>query len=281
MKKLDTVAILGVGLIGGSIGLALRQRNLARTVVGIGRSPASLRVARRVGAVSTTTTDLERGVAEADLVVICTPVEMIVEQVHQVAKACRRETLITDVGSTKAEIITSLEGTLPENVRFIGSHPLAGGERAGPGEARVDLLEGRTVIITPTKTSPAVDCRELADFWMALGANVISMTPAKHDQAVAEISHLPHLVASALAAATPEKSLSLASSGFEDTTRVAAGDADLWTQIFMSNQAPVLNALERLETSLSRFRKAIESRDTRALKRMLTTAKRKRDVVGS
>lgn len=281
MKKLDTVAILGVGLIGGSIGLALRQRNLARTVVGIGRSPASLRVARRVGAVSSTTTDLERGVAEADLVVVCTPVERIVEHVQQVAKACRREALITDVGSTKSEIIAQLDGELPKNVRFIGSHPMAGGERAGPKEARVDLLEGRTVVITPTKSSPAVDCRELADFWMALGANVISMSPAKHDQAVADISHLPHLMASALAAATPEKSLSLASSGFEDTTRVAAGDAELWTQIFMSNQAPVLKALERLETSLSRFRKAIESRDTRALKRMLTTAKRKRDVVGS
>lgn len=281
MKKLDTVAILGVGLIGGSIGLALRQRNLAQNVVGIGRSPASLRVARRVGAVSSTTTDVARGVADADLVVICTPVELIVEHVKQVARACQRQVLITDVGSTKSEIVEKLDGELPEHARFIGSHPLAGGERTGAAEARVDLLEGRPVVITPTKSSPAADCRELADFWQALGANVISMTPAKHDRAVADISHLPHLMASALVAATPNKSLSLASSGFEDTTRVAAGDVDLWTQIFFSNQAPVLEALERLEISLSRFREAIEGRDSRALKRLLTTAKRKRDVVGS
>ncbi len=281
MRKLDTVAILGVGLIGGSIGLALRHRNLARTVVGIGRSQASLRVARRVGAVSTTTTDIARGVADAELVVICTPVERIVEHVHEVARACHRKALVTDVGSTKSEIIANLAGTLPKTVRFIGSHPLAGGEQAGPAKARVDLFEDRMVVITPTKASPTVDCRQLIDFWTALGARVVSMTPRMHDRTVAGISHLPHLLASALAAATPEKSLSLAATGFEDTTRVAAGDPDLWTQIFLSNQAPVLEALARLEISLEQFRTAIENRDTRTLKRLLTTAKRKRDAVGS
>ncbi len=281
MRKLDKVAILGVGLIGGSIGLALRHRNLARTVVGIGRSPASLRVARRVGAVSITTTDIARGVADAQLVVVCTPVAHIAEHVQEIARACRRETLVTDVGSTKSEIIAGLEGKLPETVRFVGSHPLAGGEHAGAAKARVDLFEDRLVVITPTKKSPTADCRELADFWTALGARVISMTPRKHDRAVAAISHLPHLMASALAAATPEKSLPLAATGFEDTTRIAAGDPELWTQIFLSNQAPVLEALARMEISLKRFRSAIENQDARALKRVLTTAKRKRDVVGS
>lgn len=281
MRKLDTVAILGVGLIGGSIGLALRHRNLARCVVGVGRSPVSLRLARRVGAVSTTTTDIARGVAEAELVVVCTPVDRIVDHVLDVAQACRRDALVTDVGSTKSEIVASLKGRLPNSVRFIGSHPLAGGERAGVGSASVDLFENRLVVVTPTRESKKLDCQTLAEFWTALGANVVSMTPRKHDQSVASISHLPHLLASALAAATPEKSLSLAATGFQDTTRVAAGDPDLWTQIFLSNQAPVLEALGRLEISLGRFRTAIDNRDTRALKRMLTTAKRKRDVVGS
>ena len=281
MRKWDTVAIVGVGLIGGSIGLALRERRLARHVVGIGRRPASLRVAKKVGAVDATTTSLTKGVAKAELVVVCTPVEQIVEQVQAAAKACPTGTLITDAGSTKAEIVSRLNGSLARGVRFVGSHPLAGSEKTGPGVATPHLFEGRVVVLTPAKPTAPEDIQSVSGFWSSLGAKVVLKSPDEHDRALACTSHLPHLIASALAAATPRECLSLTATGWLDTTRIAAADPDLWTQIFSTNRDNLLESLEKFERVLASLRLAVERGDRRKLRKILTDAKQHRDAVGS
>src|SRR5712691_9359039 len=147
------VAIVGVGLIGGSIGLALRERKLTKRVVGIGHRAASLRKAKRIGAVSETTMRIKRGVADADLVVVATPIAQIVDQVREASVASRPGTLITDAGSTKATIVASLDGQLSDGIRFVGSLPLAGSEKSGPAAATADLFVGRVVVVTPCPTT--------------------------------------------------------------------------------------------------------------------------------
>lgn len=281
MQRWNTVAIVGVGLIGGSIGLALRKRGLAERVVGVGRRPESLRVAKRIGAVDATTTRLSSGVENAELVVVCTPVEQIVDQVREAAESCAEKGLITDAGSTKGSIVSRLNGSLPRGVRFVGSHPLAGSEKSGPSTANAMLFEGRTVVITPTAASQRQDVRKLAQFWKSLGAKTVECTAEEHDAALAATSHLPHLLASALAAATPTACLPLTATGWADTTRIAAGDPELWTQIFTDNKQHLLNALGRFEGMLASLRDAVERNDRRRLFKLLKEAKQNRDAVGS
>lgn len=280
-KKWNTVAIVGVGLIGGSIGLALRKKKLAKNVVGIGRRAASLRLAKEIGAVDSTTTDLARGVKGAELIVVCTPVEQIVGQVKQAAEACPEGALITDAGSTKAQIVRELDGSLVRGVRFLGSHPIAGGEKSGPGEADAKLFVDRLAVLTPVEQSNKDDVESLRAFWESLGSRVIETTPEVHDQALAATSHLPHLIASALAAATPDDLLKFTATGWADTTRIAAGDAELWTQILRANKDNLLVALGRFQTQLNALRQAIQLDDRELLAEILTEAKRIRDAVGN
>ena len=277
----DTVAIVGVGLIGGSIGLELLQRGLARHVVGIGRREESLQVARQVGACTSTTIDLPQGLADAQLVIICTPVSRIAEDVIAAASFAKRGALITDVGSTKGAIVGALDRELPHEARFVGSHPLAGGEKAGPSAAVAGLFVGRTVVVTPGTMARADDVAQITAFWQSLGAKVLSMHPDEHDQLVAGASHVPHMVAAALVAATPRESLPLVAGGWTDTTRIAAGDPELWRDILLSNRAPILATLAGLEATLAKFRTALERADAAALVELLRDAKRTRDAVGS
>ena len=281
MKQWDTVAIVGVGLIGGSIGMALRQRKLAKNVVGIGRRQASLRIARRVEAVTHTTVDLNKGVAEAELVVVCTPVGQIVEHVRQAAQHCPERILITDAGSTKQSIVEALDGGLGHGCRFLGSHPLAGSEKAGATNASAELFEGRLAILTPTKNTRAEDFDLLEQFWQSLGSVVIQMTPEEHDQALAITSHLPHVAAAVLAIVVPEKYFRLAGTGMSDTTRVAGGDPELWRQILTLNRNNVLTALEQYGAKLAALHAAIRDDNQDEILRLLTLAKKNRDALGS
>lgn len=278
-QKFKTVAILGVGLIGGSIGLGLRRRGLAERVIGIGRRLESLRVAREMGAITSATLVPGEGVAEADLVIVCTPVGRIVEDVKSVAPHCRPEALVTDVGSTKAEIVAGVGAELPHGVRFIGSHPLAGSEKSGPAAAESDLFVDRVVIVTPDEATPPGDLEALCGFWRGLGARVVQMPADAHDRALAATSHLPHVVAAALAAATPEELLGLTAGGWSDCTRIASGDPELWRQILATNRESLLASLTRFEEQLAAFRTAIEHRGDEAILELLTAAKRRRDAV--
>jgi prephenate dehydrogenase len=282
----DSIAIVGVGLIGGSIGLAVRERKLAREVIGIGRRESSLYGARLIGAIDRGTTDLNEGVAAAELIIVCTPVDTIAETVLLAAGACRPNTLITDAGSTKETIVTTIDAALSARRAgspFVGSHPLAGDHRGGAEHARPDLFDGRTVVITPTEATRTAAVVEISGFWQSLGARVTTMSPAEHDIALAATSHLPHLVASALAAATPEKWLPLAASGWRDTTRVAAGDPALWQPIFATNRQQVLLALDRFLDKVTAVRESLDRADDRQLHRILEQAKslkRARDALG-
>jgi prephenate dehydrogenase len=281
MKPLKTVAIVGVGLIGGSIGLALKERKLAEKVIGIGRRQESLRIARRVGAVTNTTVDLDKGVAEADLVVVCTPVGRIVEDVRNAAQNCPEGTLITDAGSTKQNIVAALDGGLPNECRFLGSHPLAGSEKTGAAFATADLFEGRVVVLTPTKNTRAEDFDCLEQFWQSLGSVVVQMSPDEHDKALAITSHLPHIASAALAGLVPEKYFRLSGMGLLDTTRIAAGDPELWLQILIHNRDNLLNALQQYGSKLSALHTALRDGDAEEILKILTLAKKNRDALGS
>ena len=279
--NLGTVAIIGVGLVGGSIGIALRERGVARKVIGIGRSQASLRTARRVGAVDATTVDMVKGVAEADLVIVCTPVGRVVEDVRTAAKFSREGTLFTDAGSTKQTIVARLEAEpLPNNCRFLGAHPMAGREKTGAVNADANLFEGRVVVITPTPQTQATDFDKVSKLWTELGSVVVRMSPEEHDKAVAETSHLPHAAAVALSASLPEELYRMTGTGFRDTTRLASGSPELWRDIFRENRNNILTAMTGFARKFSELAEAIRDGNDAKIMDILTDAKKKRDALG-
>ena len=279
--QMDTLVIVGVGLIGGSIGLAARRRGVARRIVGVGRRRETLDAALALGAIHEGSLDAVAPMRRAELAVFCTPVDHLAEQLLETASACGPGTLLTDAGSAKAAIVQAIEGHLPAGVSFVGSHPLAGSEKRGPQFADANLFEARLTVVTQTpRTDPAALERTIA-FWQALGSRVRVMTPAEHDQALALTSHLPHLLASALAGILPPELHELTASGFRDTTRVAAGDPAIWTGIFLQNRQAVLDELARLGERLTQFQIALANGDRAALDTMLAQAKKVRDALGS
>ncbi|HUG67655.1 MAG TPA: prephenate dehydrogenase/arogenate dehydrogenase family protein [Pirellulaceae bacterium] len=284
MQRWESVTIIGVGLIGASIGLALRERELARAVVGVGRRTSTLRQARQRGAVTSTTTDLARGVRDSQLILVCTPVESIATFVLEAAANCPVGSIITDAGSTKVEIVGAVDAALKSSsnqAAFVGSHPMAGSEKTGPLHAQADLFEGRVAVVTPSKQTKNEAVEQVDRFWQLLGSKVVHMSPQDHDRSVAAISHMPHLVASALAAATPAEDLPLASTGWLDTTRIASGDPDLWRQILVENRSGVLKSLDKFEKVLAAFRHALERDQQEKLLQLLEAGKQRRDSLGN
>jgi len=261
LDRLGTVAIVGVGLIGGSIGLALRELGLAERVMGVGRGEANLAEAVRLGAIDTATTDLASGVAEADVVVVCTPVTEIAEAVRFAAEHGRQEVLVTDAGSTKLRIVEAVERSPAAARVFVGSHPIAGSERKGVTHARSDLFEGRSCVLTPTGRTPDDRLQRARSFWVRLGCRVIELGPAEHDDVLALTSHLPHAVAAALAATVPAEALPMAAGAYRDGTRVAGSDTALWAGIFAENKGPTLRALALFQDQIDAFRRAMEADD--------------------
>jgi prephenate dehydrogenase len=279
--NLNTLTVVGVGLIGGSIGLAAKGRGVAARVIGVGWRQATLDRARELGAIDDGILDLAAAVRSADLVVFCTPVDRIANQVLESATNCKPGTLLTDAGSTKGGIVRSLEGKLPPGIAFVGSHPLAGSEKRGPEHADAQLFEGRLTVVTPTAATPVETVEKVAGFWRALGSRVRLMDPDEHDRALALTSHLPHLVAAALAGILPAELAELTATGFRDTTRIAAGDPALWSAIFAQNRAAVNDALRTLSNRLVEFKDAIAAGDQAALDVLLTEAKKVRDALGN
>jgi len=287
MQTWNNIAIIGVGLIGGSIGLALRERKLARQIVGIGRRRESLEMALARGCVTQISTNIAEGVKQAELVIVCTPVESIAQHVAEAAAAAPAGCLITDAGSTKAQIVADVQqklGAAPSNkLNFVGSHPIAGSEQSGPEAAAAQLFDGRVVVVTPTESSDRTVVAAIEEFWKSLGASVICIEPDAHDAFVAQTSHLPHLLASALAATTcvDEDGVLLIGNGWSDTTRIAAGDPELWRQILLANRGPILNTLTGFETVLKTWRHALESGNGQLVTALLKEGKSRRDAVGS
>jgi prephenate dehydrogenase len=278
LERLGTVAIVGVGLIGGSIGMALRARRLASEVVGVGRDPVRLDQASRLGAVDRGTTDLDQGVADADVVVVCTPVSQVADDVSRVAESAPAHVLVTDAGSAKRQIVEAVERHPPSAAVFVGAHPLTGSERQGVASARADLFEGGVCVLTPTpRTRLERTCRAVA-FWTSLGCRVVELGPAEHDEILAYTSHLPHALAGALASSVPVEWLPLAAGAYRDGTRVAAADTALWTAIFRDNRGPLLKALGTLRERLDAFEYSLMNDDGQAIGSWWDQARRRRQL---
>ena len=279
MVQFDRVVIVGIGLLGGSLGLALRERGLADCVVGVGRHAAGLAEAVELGAITEFETDYRRACTDADLAIICTPVQHVTEWVRRCLSAMPLSALVTDVGSTKRTICESL--SKEHHRRFCGSHPLAGSDKSGVQHAEAGLFGGRLAVVTPTADTAADLVVRTEALWHRLGSRTLRMGPVEHDEALARTSHLPHLVASALAAATADHLLPLAASGWCDTTRVAAGNVELWRQIVCENRMPVLHALRHFAHSLEAWIEALEQNDDKRLTQLLESGKQQRDSVGN
>ncbi len=286
MKHFERVVIVGVGLLGGSIGQALRGRQLARTVVGYSPRGNSLDQAVELGAIDFGSATIESACQGADLVIVCTPVQSVANYVQRCAPFLAENGWITDVGSTKEKIVSNLAATAAID-RFVGSHPLAGSEKSGVEHARENLLQDKLVVVTPYPGEASLSDRQQTlagkaeQLWQALGARTWRLTPEEHDRAVARISHLPHLLASALAAATPEEALPLAASGWSDTTRVASGSVALWREIFDDNRVQIISALDRFVAVLTQWSDALKVEDFETIEKLLTDGKKKRDSLGN
>jgi prephenate dehydrogenase len=275
------VAIVGVGMIGGSVGKALRSRRLAAKVVGVGRSEKSLAAAKQIGCVTDTSTDLAAAAA-ADLVIVAAGVGAIPGLLDAIDGVVRPGTLVTDAGSTKTSIVAGWEkGRRSRRGRFVGSHPIAGSHRRGPAAADADLFAGRVTVVTPAKATPEADAAAIGDFWSALGSTVFMMPPKEHDRILAATSHAPHVIAAAVAAATPAAALTFTAGGWRDTTRIAAGDPDLWADILLDNAGGVGDAMKRFAATVEKLLAAIERGDRRRLVEILSRAKDTRDALGS
>ena len=270
------VAIIGVGLMGGSLGLALKSRDLAGTVVGMGRRKRSLLAARRRGACDEITTDAAAAVHDAEVVVLATPVGAVVPLIKGAAAALNPQAVVTDLASTKSHIVRAVETALrQEQVRFVGGHPLVGSDRKGVEHARGDLYEGATVILTPIESTDPRALEVVTDLWQAVGAKVALLSPEEHDAILAQTSHLPHLVCAALINALAGGWGRYVGPGFLDTTRIAASDPDLWKDVFLSNAAEVIRALARFRKEVQNLENALAA-DPDALQRLLARAQRVR-----
>jgi prephenate dehydrogenase len=277
LDRFGKVAIVGVGLIGGSVGMALRNRGLAREVVGLGRSEETLRAAERLGAIDEGTTYPEEALSGASVVVVCTPVTRIAADVHSAAAISPPGALVTDAGSTKRRLVEAVEADDLARRKFVGAHPLAGSERKGAAAARADLFEGRLCVLTPTEHTPA-DRLETADrFWRSIGCRTRRMKVDEHDAALARTSHLPHAAAAALARVVPADWLELGAGAFRDGTRVAGAPGELWAGIFLDNRPLLLEALEEFRRELGDLAAALERGDEEGIVRWWEAARVNRE----
>lgn len=275
--------ILAPGLLGTSLALALRQQALARRIVIWARRPeARLEALKQKHAEAAPATP-EEAVEGSDLVVLCPPVEHIIPLGERLRPALAKGALVTDVGSTKSLICRHLARGLAPQATFIGSHPMAGSEKAGADHARSGLFAGRPCFLTPLDDTPPETVERLARLWQALGMDVTTTTPEHHDEIVAHVSHLPHLLASALALFLAGKEpawAALAGNGLRDTTRIAAGSPDLWKAIFSQNREELLRALDGFEASLQQLRSALINQRDFEVRHLLEQGKHFRDRLG-
>ncbi|MDX2035621.1 MAG: prephenate dehydrogenase [Isosphaeraceae bacterium] len=254
-------AIVGVGLIGGSIGMALRAAG--HRVVGIGRDPARLDEARRLGAIdeAAASADLPEVLRDVAVAVVCTPVDRIATDVVALAAAGPDDLLITDAGSTKRALVERIEADPIAVRRFVAAHPIAGSERQGVAHSRADMFEGRVCALTPTERTPPDRLERARCFWKLLGCRIVELDPVEHDRRLALTSHLPHAVSSALSSLVPPDHLPLAAGAHRDVTRVAGADAALWASIFLENRTDLLSALAAFRSRLELLEQALSAGD--------------------
>jgi prephenate dehydrogenase len=277
------ITIIGVGLLGGSIGLAVQRRKLARQTAGFVRRTASLKDCERAGAVDFATTDLLAAVWDADLVILCTPLAQMRSRVREMLPALKRGAIVTDVGSVKASVARELESLIQKSgAHFVGSHPMAGAEKTGVSAARADLFANTVCIVTPTKKTNPAALKKVKQFWNAVGSWVLELKPEVHDALVSRSSHLPHVVAATLAShvLSPSQSrhqAALCANGFRDTTRIASGSPEMWRDIALANRKNLGRSLDAFIADLQKIRRLVKQGDAKAITKFFETAKKRRD----
>ena len=271
------VTIVGVGLLGGSAGLALKAFDPRIRVAGVGRRRRSLEQALATGAVDTVHLDSAMAVGDTDLVILATPVGAFEAHMRAIAPHLAARAIVTDVGSTKASVVRTAHRLLGSG-RFCGSHPMAGSEQKGPNFARADLFSGATCILTPTPSTPPAVVGRVRALWEKMGMRTVAMPPARHDRVIARVSHLPHGLASLLMLLPARGDLGVSATGFRDATRLASGDPEMWRDIFLTNQQGILRAIDEFDRSLVDLRQLIATGDGPGLEAFFTAAKKKRDT---
>ena len=275
-----SITILGPGLLGGSIGLAVRQRQVADSVCVWARRPEAAAAACDRGAADRAEPDLAAAVRAADLVILATPIGAMPDLVAQMKPSLKPGVLVTDVGSVKYPVVTALEDLLGDAAGFVGAHPMAGSEQSGLEVARADLFEEAVCILTPTERTDPAALNRIHDFWVALGCRVRTIAPSVHDEVIGRVSHLPHLAAAALVNAVCRSDatmLGYAGAGLRDSTRIAAGEPAMWTEICLENRQEIRRGLDELIHELGQFRAALENEDAVELKALLNRARHYRN----
>jgi len=270
----NRIIIVGVGLIGGSIAAAIQSRHSGCSVIGVGRNAERLESARAAGLLNEWSTEItDELLSGRCLVIVCLPVNLIAESVHEIAKHSDDGVLITDAGSVKSAICDQV-ATCDRAARlFIGSHPIAGGEQGGFEFADAELFHDKVCVVTECGTSDdATKTDRVTRFWQMIGCRVIEMTPTEHDRVLALTSHLPHVMAAVTTATVGQENLLLTGSGFRDATRIAAGDASLWRAILTGNRGEVVTAIKSAEAMLREYRLALEQNDDDCIQSLLADA---------
>ena len=285
IQQLRRITIWGVGLIGGSLGLALKKNGFQGERVGLGRNIGRLENALTCDAVDAVTTEVEEGIRGSDLVVICTPVElipMLVQRIAESADSQRPRMVLTDAGSTKSVLVRSVEEYLQTHrsgaFSFIGGHPMAGSHETGVGAARETLFENAKCILTPTENSDPDALTLVKSLWEFVGAVPYFLSPETHDRLIGAASHLPHLIASILTNTVADveaddgQALDFTATGFRDSTRIAAGSPDLWTGIFTQNGDVLLSLIDDIVANLIEFKTLLQTDNLVEIERMLVEA---------
>ena len=278
MKKFKQLGLIGCGMMGGSFALALKRAGLVERVVGYNKSPSKTETAKRMGIIDDAAASILQAVMGSDLVLIAVPVSATFDVLKSVQFGLNKEALILDVGSTKQSVIQAAEsvfGALPSH--FVPSHPIAGKEQAGIEAADADLYVGKRVILTPTELTDSAAIENAIAVWQSLGMSVSQMTSTEHDAVFAAVSHFPHLLAFAYMNGLASQSearqfLQMAGPGFKDFTRIAAGDPELWSDIFLANSQEILKQSGAMSLSLKRLEDAMHSSSPQTLKELIGTA---------
>lgn len=273
------IVIIGIGLMGGSLGAACRKAFPESRVVGISRSRKARATALKKKWVHEATRDVARGALGADLVVLCTPVDIFLPYLRIVDKVCRKGALVLDIGSVKASVLRQVNGRRWQRISFVGCHPMVGSHRRGTEAVSPDLYQGGQVLLTRDRKTRPRAWNLARKFWASLSMKAEEMTPETHDRLVGEASHLPHAIAACLMHTVSASALKVTSAGFRDTTRIAGSSPSIWRPIFISNRKVVLRALTRFDRHLKNFRKLLKSRSFQKLSRFLEIARRKREMI--
>jgi prephenate dehydrogenase len=266
------LSILGVGLLGGSLALAAKKLIKGCEIFGYAHRPETLEAARKSGMLDQGFDRPEPAVDGADLVVLCTPVSLLSPLLQRISGSLANGAIVTDVGSTKRSVVEAGERLLQGERYFVGSHPMAGSEKRGLHFASADLFLGATCILTPTERTHAPALQKVDEFWRILGMNTTRLSPAEHDQLLSDISHLPHAVAAALVAMQLDRAMALSGKGFQDLTRIAAGDGALWRDILLDNRDSVRQSIHGLRKELQRLENMLENTSSDELRQWLDRA---------